>query len=274
VEFGLFTDKNQKNMICKEPPVQTAITTQHIKKTSLFQEPIGMALTKDEIHVWVITLEAENISHLKQILSKQELARAERFRFEKDKTEFIAAKAFLRIILGKYLNVSPQKLCFEYSNYGKPFIKEETKSGLKFNMSHSRGLALYALTLASEVGADLEFIDHSLVDRDVAAHSLTEYELKCFQSLPESKRGELFYKCWTRKEAYAKAQGDGLITSPDKIETLFNNTIPFYKSGEISGSAKNKLWSFIDLPEINKFSASVVVEGKSKKNLRLWQALS
>jgi 4'-phosphopantetheinyl transferase len=244
------------------------ITNRLIQRTHLFQDTKEPALETDEIHVWKFLLERINVADLQQLLSANEIARASRFRLAKDKAEYIGARAFLRVILSKYLNTSPEQLSFEYNKYGKPFIKDEAKKELKFNMSHSQGVVLCAVTLESEVGIDLELINPVLVDKEIAQHSLTEYELGCFKNLAPSERLELFYKCWTRKEAYAKAVGDGLLTSPNKIETLSNKTHLIYKPESYLDFTKPSIYSFYDLPEITGFASALVVQGTDQKKLR------
>lgn len=234
-----------------------------------------MTLETDEIHVWIISLETENINELRQILSASELARADRFRLAKDKTQFIAARAFLRMILGKYLNITPEQLDFEYNKFGKPFIKDATKRSFKFNMSHSHKKALCAVTLINEIGVDIELIDPTVVDEELAAQTLTQYEFEYFKNLPESRRIEQFYKFWTGKEAYAKAQGDGLMTSPDKIELLFPKFFPNHNREKGLATVKTPDWSYFELPPpAAGFAAGLVVMGEADKNFRLFEGLT
>ncbi|HSK74540.1 MAG TPA: hypothetical protein VK892_22755, partial [Pyrinomonadaceae bacterium] len=84
--------------------------------------PENIELGRDEAHIWLARLDERKATDLMQILPDDERARAERFRFERDKKHFIVARGFLRIILGKYLKTNPRQLRFEYSKYGKPSI--------------------------------------------------------------------------------------------------------------------------------------------------------
>jgi 4'-phosphopantetheinyl transferase len=249
----------------QKPP---KITNRLIQKTHPFQERKQIALETDDVHIRLISLETKNAGELRQILSAKELARAERFRLAKDKAEYIVARAFLRIILGKYLNTNPEKLNFEYNKYGKPLVAEAAR--LKFNMSHSAGAALYAVTLDDDVGVDLELINTSLIDCEIAEQSLTEKEFQRYKKLPADDCIELFYKCWTRKEAYAKAQGNGFITSPNKIETLANKISVFHNTEKKSEFTDNSVYSFYDLPPITGFAAALAVRGSGEKNIRFW----
>jgi phosphopantetheine--protein transferase-like protein len=129
------------------------------------------------------------------------------------------------------------------------------------------------VTLVNEVGVDIEVINPSIVDDDLAAQTLTKYELECFKNLPSDQRIELFYKCWTGKEAFAKAQGDGLITNPNEIEMLSNKTIFIDKCERNLEVTETPNYSYFDLPSIGGYATGLVIMGIAKKHLRLFRAL-
>ena len=108
-----------------------------------------LKLGSDEVHVWRASLDvtALQVQSLQQSLTGDERKRAVRFYFCKDREHFIAARGLLRLILGCYLDIEPAQLRFWYSPYGKPALASEFgKNRLRFNVSHSHGLALYAIT--------------------------------------------------------------------------------------------------------------------------------
>lgn len=118
-------------------------------------------LKNDEVHVWRVYLDRDMsyVQNLKQFLSEDEKARAKRFYFKRDRKNYIVARGLLRIILSRYMDKKPGQLRFCYNPYGKPsLVMPSGEEMLRFNVSHSCGLALYAITHGREVGIDLERI--------------------------------------------------------------------------------------------------------------------
>src|SRR5258708_7381983 len=145
---------------------------------------------------------------MRALLSQDELNRASRFHFEKDRTAFILARGFLRTMLGRYLD--GEEVHFVYGSYGKPALD---RAGPSFNLSHTNGLVMLGLTLENGIGVDVERI-RPIENRDAIAEryfSRSEYG----QVLSD----EAFFQCWTRKEAYIKAVGGGLSIPLRSINT-------------------------------------------------------
>src|SRR5262245_27792982 len=110
--------------------------------------PAALALRREEIHVWRATLNQPRmrVEELFGLLNPAEREKAGRFHFQKDRDHFIVARGTLRTILGRYLNIPPQQLRFCYNAYGKPALESESVlSAVRFNLSHSHGVALYAI---------------------------------------------------------------------------------------------------------------------------------
>src|SRR4051812_23341542 len=97
--------------------------------------PKDLRLEANEAHLWLASIVEVDVRNLWQVISEDERVRAARFRFDLHKKQFIAARGLLRIILGKYLKTNPQRIRFEYGEFGKPTIAG--KSEIKFNVSHS-----------------------------------------------------------------------------------------------------------------------------------------
>jgi 4'-phosphopantetheinyl transferase len=248
-----------------------AVKQSKIFNSSWTQPPEELFLENDEAHVWLVSLSADGITGLEQIISEDERARAARFRSPEHKTEYLAARIYLRIILGKYLGISPRLLRFEYNEYGKPSIAGDTKTDLKFNVSHSRGFALFAITLKNEIGVDLELINPLYVNEEIAAKTMTDNEFALFQTLNTDRRIELFYKCWTRKEAYSKAGGQALTINPAQIETLYSSVKENSESESKKAFTKTSDWSFFDFPPLRGFAAAGAIEGIDKTKLKFWK---
>jgi 4'-phosphopantetheinyl transferase len=95
--------------------------------------------------------------------------------------------------------------------HGKPALDSGGRpANLRFNLSHSHGLALFAFTLGGEVGVDVEYIRPSLREMDLAQRFFSPQEVDALRTLLKASQREMFFHCWTRKEAYIKAQGEGL----------------------------------------------------------------
>jgi len=164
-----------------------------------------------EVHVWRVNLErtadyAESVS----ILSPDEQTRASKFRFEADRRRYVATRALVRRGLGSYLGIEPESLRFRYSQKGKPMLigAEETK--LSFNVSHSGEWAFLAFACTRQVGVDVERVDPSVDTVALATRFFSVAEQEQLAALPTEERLQGFFRCWTRKEAYIKATGDGL----------------------------------------------------------------
>jgi 4'-phosphopantetheinyl transferase len=148
---------------------------------------------------------------LENVLLDEERARAERFHFPRDRERFIAGRGILRTLLGRYTSQSPQAVEIDYLAYGKPVLRGE--ASLAFNVSHSGPHALYAFARGADVqlGIDLEEIrPRPKDDWQVAEHYFAVREVEELRRLPEDGRSAGFFTCWTRKEAFIKARGDGL----------------------------------------------------------------
>ncbi|HEY7171227.1 MAG TPA: 4'-phosphopantetheinyl transferase superfamily protein [Vicinamibacterales bacterium] len=180
-------------------------------------------LAGDDVHVWLVDLNPgdEQIRAYRETLSADEHERAERFYFERDRRRFVVARGALRAIVGGYLRIEPAALEFEYGGRGKPAIAARVGRPLAFNVSHSGELALIACSPCGDLGVDIEEM-RLLDDADeIAAQFFSEREVATLRSLPSGSRNEAFFRCWTRKEAYVKAVGDGLSRPLDAFDVTF-----------------------------------------------------
>lgn len=230
--------------------------------------PENLSLGLNEAHIWLVRLNEINAIELEQIISDSERSRAARFHFELHKKIFIGSRGILRIILGKYLQINPRRLQFEYGEFGKPYLAGEYGSKIKFNLSHSNDLAIFAVTRRREVGVDIEHINHSFVDERMVSQCLAPLETAHFQSLPKEKRNVFFFESWTRKEAFLKACGSGLAVAPNQLETLSFTDFSKSFAGDNSEYRMSD-WSLQTIPLINGYAAALAVEGNSPR-LRFW----
>jgi 4'-phosphopantetheinyl transferase len=224
-----------------------------------------LALAEKHIHVWKADLDLPIIGfkELYQTLSIDERARARRFRFEKDRKRFIARHGILRVILGCYLSVEPYRLRFWHGKNGKPALAHIFgKEAILFNTSDSYELALYAFTPGHEVGVDIERIrDFPEMDQ-IAERFFSEREKGVFRAIPENRRKEAFFRCWTRKEAFLKAIGDGLSRPLDAFDVSMAGCgrAGFLRmKGDSNGVPQ---WSIQELSPAPGFVAALATEGQ------------
>lgn len=186
-------------------------------KPSLPTQP----LVDSDIHIWcaALTSSAHELTYFRSLLAPDEVARAGRFVFEEDRHRYIIGRGRLRVILGSYLQLEPAQLEFVYGPYGKPALKPgQTDKPLEFNVSHSKDLALYALNWQRRIGVDIEFrIPMADID-DFAERYFTARESAWINALAGAHKKEAFFKTWTCKEAFLKANGSGLTVPINEVE--------------------------------------------------------
>src|SRR6267142_2484587 len=195
---------------------------ERLSKTSSANNPASfispLELRADEVHVWLATLAEHSVDSLRSLLTEDELARADRFHFAKDRNHYTVARGLLRKLLASYLVAEPAELRFSYAEKGKPALLESQRHSLNFNLAHSNGMAIFAFALGREVGIDLEFIRDDLADEKIAERFFSQSEIETLTKLPLELRKRAFFDCWTRKEAYIKARGEGLSMPLDEFD--------------------------------------------------------
>lgn len=237
--------------------------------------PPDPRLLSQEVHVWRAYLgqPAPRIHELSRLLSNDERERAERFHFEHDRRRFIVGRGALRILLGRYLRIEPAQLRFRYGLRGKPYLSKEFEgSGLAFNAAHSNELAVYAITSGREVGIDLEYIRPLPDAAQIAARFFSARENMALVSLPASQRLEAFFSCWTRKEAYIKAVGDGLARPLDQFQVSLTPGEPVQLLWVEGRAEETTRWSMEALAPAPGYVGAIAVEG-SDWHLERWQCL-
>ncbi len=235
--------------------------------------PADLVLSSDQVHVFCACLDqpASRLQELAQTLSESEQVRAERFYFEQDRKRFTIGRGLLRTILGCYLDIEPSQVQFCYGSKGKPALAPSCGRGaIRFNLSHSQGLALYAVTSEREIGVDIEHVRPLPEAEQIVKRFFSARENAVFCTLPPNQKQEAFFNCWTRKEAYLKAIGDGLARPLDQIEvTLAPGEVARLLSiADEPHTAES--WSLQQLTPASSYVAALVVEG-SGWHLGCWQ---
>jgi 4'-phosphopantetheinyl transferase len=173
------------------------------------------------VHVWRARLDelAEQAAAFRPCLSPDEQERADRFRFERERTRFVAGRSMLRTILGAYLSVPAEHVVFSYGPHGKPGLRAGSgQVPVHFNATHSDGLALFAVIRAGDIGIDLERIRTVTEADQIAQHFFSKQENAWWRSLAPELRREAFFNLWTRKEARLKATGEGISEKLDQMD--------------------------------------------------------
>jgi 4'-phosphopantetheinyl transferase len=235
--------------------------------------PTALAQEAEFVHVWRIPLNpsAPLLARLQGWLSQDERERAQRFRFDNHREQFIAAHGCLRDILGRYLSITPEALCFEISAYGKPsLIHENSGDQLTFNLSHSHELGLVAVSSRRAIGVDIEFIRAELADEQVARRFFSPGEVETLMSLPKEMRKEAFFTCWTRKEAFIKALGEGLSAPLDQFDVSFLPGKPAVLLETRPDPARALQWKLYGLQPGSGYAAALAAEGQTVP-IQCWQ---
>ena len=216
----------------------------------------------DEVHIQPVRLlgSCEAASAYSAVLSAEELQRASRFRFDHLRTRFILCRGALRMLIGRYLGVPPASVQFQYGSKGKPCVE----SGLKFNVSHSEDLAVFAFATELDVGVDVEQARSIPNMHQIASHFFSMEECSDLQSVDIARRSQAFFNCWTRKEAYIKAIGDGLSIPLDSFRVSLH---PDHEAKLISiqnDPNATEAWSMHDFCPATGFIGAVAFKGSNR----------
>ena len=209
-------------------------------------------LAPDEVHLWVASLETGSVESARQmaVTTARERQRAALFHRRQDAERFLFAHGVLRVVLAAYLKREPTSLHFDTGENGKPFLED---GGLDFNLSHSGSLALVVVTRGRRVGVDVEQ-HRPIPDLDaIAARVCSADELTMLADLAQEQRERAFFALWTRKEALAKATGEG-------IGAVFRDTIP--DNDALNG------WTVTDVDDLFGYAACVAAEGVALRLVR------
>ena len=218
----------------------------------------------DDVHVWTIR---ECASHslcekFMPLLADNERERATRFRFDHLRYSFVIRRAVLRCLMGRYLGLNPAEVEFCYGSRGKPSVASEF--GIEFNTSHSVGLVVAAFAAGTPLGVDVELI-HRMADADdIPKRFFCTEEADELAALALGQRDAAFFSCWTRKEAYLKAIGDGLAAPLDgfRVTVRPGDSARFVHISKESGAAAE--WNLEDLRLAHGYKAALAYRGRPR----------
>jgi 4'-phosphopantetheinyl transferase len=215
------------------------------------------------VHLWWtwLNLPERAIGELGRILSQDERERATRFIRARDRRQFVVARGTLRIILARYLGCPPVQVLFRYEPLGKPRLaRSDFGADLEFNVAHSRDLAVYAVSRGPRVGVDVERVRPLPDLPDVARTAFSRREQARLFALPCGQRLTGFFACWTRKEAYLKGRGDGLLVPSNTFDVSLAPDEPAALLGNQSDPQDVDRWSIIAFAPAEGYIGAVAVE--------------
>lgn len=224
-------------------------------------------LSDGELHIWKINSEnfIQSSPVLYEILSVEEKQRAERFHFENDKIVYICARSILRMLLSKYINQDYSSIDFNFNEYGKPELPEVINpKNIKFNVSHSENLVLIGFIPNVSLGVDIEYILPNSDLIEIASKYFSSKEIDSLIRFPGEKRTEAFFNCWTRKEAFIKAVGEGLSYPLDKFSVSLNDEFDVEITIE-NNQQESSQWKLISFQPEERFAGAFAVKGQIKK---------
>jgi 4'-phosphopantetheinyl transferase len=207
-------------------------------------------LGSDEVHVWHGTLAhaPATLAQAASLLSDDERERAARFVFDRDRLRYIAGRAQLRLLLSRYLGEPAASLRFAYGAFEKPYVPG---CGLQFNVSHSADILLIALTRAGELGVDVEALGTDLAGEQIAERFFSPREVAVLRALPSELQATAFLTCWTRKEAFIKARGDGLSLALDSFDVTLAPGQPAALERTAWSQDEPRKWCLADLSDVD-----------------------
>jgi 4'-phosphopantetheinyl transferase len=227
-------------------------------------------LPPGEVHVWLASLggELDAATSLHSLLNAHERDRADHFKVEAAREQFVVSRALLRVVLGKYLSTDPRQIAFTITSHGKPELAID--SDLQFNLSHTAGLTAIGVTRLGRVGIDIERIQREVNALELAQRFLSRKETDWVQSHPEEERVPSFLACWTAKEAYVKAHGEGLSIPLDGFSCIPAPAERRVRLEVFGNVEESRRWSLCRLDVPPEFKGAVAVEAKDCK-LRMGQ---
>jgi 4'-phosphopantetheinyl transferase len=225
-----------------------------------------------EVHVWAAALDVarERQVHLASMLAPDERERASRFRRADLTRRWVAGRGVLRELLAAYLGIEPRRVAFAYDAFGKPSLADAMRSPwLRFNVSHSSGCALYACAAGVPIGVDVEALVEFADMTAVAERFFSPAERAQLAGVRPEQATPAFYACWTRKEAYLKARGVGLLAPLDGFDVSIaagERAAVLRVDGDPEAPAR---WALGDLRPAAGYVGAVAVEVPAPR-VRCW----
>ncbi len=223
-----------------------------------------LKLKSGEVDLWWFSpdVDLHQLEGFSRILSFDERDRAVGFRLEKHREQSIITRGMLKILLGRYLQIEPMDLHFDYDQFGKPHLDSSSDStSLRFNLSHSYELALCAVAWNREVGVDVEWINKDSTWEEVSETFFFPREVKDIHRVPANERQKRFLEYWTCKEAYIKATGRGHLVALNEVEVFLRQNEAQVRLPSRLRTIKDDTFSIHRIESPRGYVAALAVEG-------------
>lgn len=239
------------------------------RKSRWSPPPQRLTLVGEEVHVWRACLDVPKlrVRALEESLAEHEVSRALRFYLAEDRRHFTVAHGLLREILSLYLDTPPDQLRFGYNPHGKPFLPG---TAICFNLSHSGGMALYAIARSMEIGIDIERIPTDFECAEVAERFFSRGETDALRTVPSDLQPVAFFNCWTRKEAFVKALGEGISFPLNQFDVTLAPNEPARLISIVGDSPAAARFCLQELDVGDGYAGALAVEGTSCQ-IGCWQ---
>jgi 4'-phosphopantetheinyl transferase len=214
----------------------------------------------DQVHV--IRIRLDEFTSCRTVLDEAEQLRANRFRYERDRRRFSSAHSAVRTVVGHILGVPPASIQFAITPHGKPMLTHGSLD-LRFNLARANERALIAVSIGFEIGVDIE-VERVVDVLAVADYAFTPSERSTLRQLPPAERVDAFYRCWTRKESFVKARGDGLSFPLDRFEVSLEHDTGTALLACPAAPEDLARWTIMPLEVEPGYYAALTVEGCSR----------
>lgn len=209
-------------------------------------------LRAQDVHCWVLrttglSLDDLYIDKLTALLDENELARFKRFKFDQHRRQFALAHAFTRQVLSHYADLGPADWTFQKNEYGKPFVSNLGYESIHFNLSHTKGMLLMAVSLLAPLGVDVEYRDPKVKGPRIAHRFFSEQEVSDLHKLQENCQYHRFFDYWALKESYIKACGKGLAIPLGKFSFSLGQCIKVTTDVSLEDDDQRWYFSLLDL---------------------------
>lgn len=236
-------------------------------------QPDDYAIRGDDAHVWRIDLRPEkhDLDGLRRLLSEDEQQRADRFLRVEHRQRFTVGRGVLRTLLAAYTGGDAQAIHFDYNEFAKPELTSiDNPDKIAFNVSHTGSHAVVVIGQHPSVGIDIERYREKLELQKLAHRYFAPTEVETLMALPDDRREEAFYRCWSSKEAFIKVIGQGLSIGLNKFEVEVNPDCEVSIVKVPESLLPQGPWAFAELPMGAGLSGVLAVEG-ALENLCLFQ---
>ena len=235
--------------------------------------PDDLSLQPRQVDIWRIHLDLglDSVKPFESTLSADETRRAASFHFDKDRNRYVLAHYGMRHVLGRYLKTEPAHLEFSIDPNGKPALHGRK---LEFNLSHSGSFALVAVTAHRPIGVDVERMREAISSHSIARQYFSPVEVAELETVPSEQRELAFFTCWTRKEAFIKAQGLGLSLPLDSFDVSLTPNKPAILREVRPQPQEAERWILRSLDVAPRYAGAVAVQNADAKGqsleFRLW----